>query len=101
MTECRKTAGWVTLVCLSSSEVPSNMILEMENPSWSSARSNNSFATDECSYRFLPIPVNCAPCPGNTYAFIVIFLAKFEKLNLKNYFDFDSLSFSHILERKR
>ena len=70
MTECRNTAGCVTLVWRRSSSVPLNIISVMRYPKISFAFSNSSFASGELSYRSLPIPTNCAPWPGNTNAFI-------------------------------
>ena len=58
ITECKKTAGWVTLVSFNSSAVPSNMISVILKPKISFAFSNNSFAKGEFSYKSLPIPVN-------------------------------------------
>ena len=71
ITECKKIAGCVTLVCFKSSVVPLNIISEILNPRISLDFSNNSFETFLDSYRSLPIPGNWAPCPGNTYAFIL------------------------------
>ena len=61
ITECKNTAGCVTLVSFNCSAVPSNMMSVMRNPNISLAFSNNSFAKAEFSYKSLPIPVNCAP----------------------------------------
>ena len=44
MVECRKMAGWVTLVAFRSSSVPSNMMRVISKPSISSALSKNSRA---------------------------------------------------------
>ena len=33
--------------------------------------SNRSLAIAELSYKSLPIPLNCEPCPGKTYAFFI------------------------------
>src|SRR5690606_30216293 len=49
ITECKNTAGCVTLVCFSSSSVPLNMISVMLKPKISLALSNNSFAVSEDS----------------------------------------------------
>ena len=49
ITEWRKTAGWVTLVCFSSSAVPLNMMSVMRNPSISLAFSNSSLAAGTVS----------------------------------------------------
>ena len=70
ITECKNTAGWVTLVCFKSSGVPSNIKSVILKPKISFAFSNISRASALFSYRSLPIPTNCAPCPGNTNAFI-------------------------------
>ena len=75
ITECKKTAGCVTLVSFNSSAVPSNMMSVILKPKISLACSNKALASAEFSYKSLPIPVNCAPCPGKTYAFI--FYAEF------------------------
>ena len=58
ITECKKTAGWVTLVSFNSSAVPSNMISVILKPRISFAFSNNAAAKGEFSYKSLPIPVN-------------------------------------------
>jgi len=70
ITECRKMAGWVTLVCFRSSSVPSNIISVMRKPRISLAFSNRSRALLCPSYNSFPIPTNWAPCPGNTNACI-------------------------------
>ncbi|MNE09379.1 hypothetical protein D3C80_1020520 [compost metagenome] len=61
ITECKNTAGCVTLVSFNCSAVPSNMMSVMRKPNISLAFSNNSLAKGEFSYKSLPIPVNCAP----------------------------------------
>ena len=71
ITECRNIAGCVTLVCLNCSSVPANIISVMRKPSISSAFSNIALQLSFESYSSLPIPTNCAPCPGNTYAFFI------------------------------
>ena len=71
ITECRKIAGCVTFVSFNCSAVPSNMMSVILKPNMSFAFSNNSLAKAEFSYKSLPIPVNCAPCPGKIYAFIL------------------------------
>ncbi len=45
MTECRNMAGWVTLVCLSSSSVPPNIMSVMEKPRMSFALSKRALAS--------------------------------------------------------
>ena len=70
MTEWRNTAGWVTFVCFNSDSSPANMTSVIRKPSISLAFSNRSFAKGMFSYKSLPIPMNWAPCPGNTNAFI-------------------------------
>ena len=67
-TECIKIAGCVMLVFFKSSSVPLNIILLISKPSISLASSNNCFAAALLSYKFLPIPLNCAPCPGKINA---------------------------------
>ena len=46
ITECRKTAGWVTRVCFKSSSDPVNMISEIRNPRISLACSKSRCARD-------------------------------------------------------
>ena len=48
------------------------MIFVISKPNNSLASSNNFLAFDEFSKRSNPIPVNCAPCPGKIYAFIIV-----------------------------
>ena len=85
ITECKKTAGCVTLVSFNSSAVPSNIISVIRKPKISFALSNSSLATAEFSYKSLPIPVNCAPCPGKTYAFIFFSLKVYVFKSLRDY----------------
>ncbi|MNY68683.1 hypothetical protein D3C86_2064850 [compost metagenome] len=47
ITEWINIAGWVTLVCFSSSSVPSNMIFVISKPRISLAFSNNALAESE------------------------------------------------------
>ena len=70
-TEWMNTAGCVISVRRRSSSEPLNMMSEILNPRIESASANNSFAQSNWSYRSLPMPENWAPCPGNTYAFIL------------------------------
>ena len=58
ITECKNTAGWVTLVSFNSSAVPSNMTSVIRKPKILFAFSNKSFANSEFSYNSFPIPVN-------------------------------------------
>ena len=67
-TACIKTAGCVMLVCFKSSSLPVNIISLILKPSISFASSNNSLEAVLLSYKFLPIPLNCAPCPGKINA---------------------------------
>ena len=64
-----QVTGWVTRVCFSSSAVPVNMMDVMSKPSNTLALSNRSRARELASYKSLPIPGNCEPCPGKMYAF--------------------------------
>ena len=43
-TECKNTAGCVTLVCFKASALPVNIMSEIRNPNISFADSNNAFA---------------------------------------------------------
>ena len=74
MTLWRKMAGCVTRVCLRSSGVPANIRSVMRKPIMSLAFSNMARHSSLPSYRFLPMPTNWAPCPGNTYAFIFVLI---------------------------
>ena len=58
ITECKKIAGCVTLVCFKSSAVPWNMISVIENPKMSFALLNKSFARSDFSNNSFPIPGN-------------------------------------------
>ena len=44
ITECKKMAGWVTLVCFSSSSEPVNIISVIQNPKISLAKLKYSWA---------------------------------------------------------
>ncbi len=65
-------AGWVTLVCLRSSAVPSNIISVIENPKIEFALLKYSCANGDFSKRSKPIPENCAPWPGKIYACMLL-----------------------------
>ena len=56
---------------------------DISKPSISSAFKNSSFANGIVSNKSLPIPVNCAPCPGKTYAFILKNYIKKKRLPIK------------------
>ena len=83
-TECRNTAGCVTLVARRSSALPPNIMSVMRKPSISSAFSIISLALLLDSYKSFPIPENWAPCPGNTNAVFISehFSAKIGKISV-------------------
>src|SRR5690554_2973917 len=89
-------AGWVTFVCFSSSSLPPNMVSVIRKPRISLACSKRSRNFSLPSYNSFPIPENCDPCPGNTYAFIfyLVELAKIKKRKA-----FIPFSFSNQINR--
>ena len=78
-TEWMKIAGWVTLVCLRASGVPSNMVEAMSKPNTSLASAKRRLAKSDWSNRSFPMPGNWAPWPGNTNAFM-----RFRKISATN-----------------
>ena len=54
ITECKKIAGWVTLVCLRSLSVSLNIISVMENPRMPLAASKSALASVDFSYKSSP-----------------------------------------------
>src|SRR3546814_13946940 len=71
-------AVWVISVCFSASSVPENIMSVIRKPMIWFPCSNSSFAWEEPSYSSFPIPVNCAPWPGNKYAFMLIYVGLYQ-----------------------
>ena len=65
ITECKKTAGWVTLVWRKSSSVPLNIISVIRYPRISFLLSNNSFRSAELFSIY-----KLSTLPGNTNYFL-------------------------------